>query len=567
MIKKRKLIFSMFLLISIFLITFVFAESISFCCEKTLSGAWCQNAPEAECDTSFTYNPTSCESTSYCELGTCINTDDGSCTPNTPLIVCQNNGGVWKAESLDDIPQCQLGCCLLGGQAAFVSQTKCSSLASVYGLEIDFRSDIHSEVECIMQSGGGAEGACVFEQEFKRTCKRTTRTECDEMKANEGFSNVMFHEDYLCSAEELGTDCGPSEKTTCVEGKEDVYFVDTCGNIANIYDSKRVKDKSYWTKIIKFDKDLCNVYGAGAPTEGGSTNAKFCGNCDYEAGSICSEHKFGDPIKPEYGDYYCRDLSCEFDIDKDGTNEHYKHGESWCYVSGMNERGVDEVIHINYDAENFMTIITQGEFSTKIAEGVADVKEYPNPLKYNLPGTRHYRLICYNGEVLIEPCADFRQEVCFQGEISNEKVTGFKTAACRQNIWQDCIEQLNEKDCENLHQRDCFWYEGGGIDMCVPLFAPGFDFWTEEGDAQLMCSRASDTCTIKYQRKFLYKGEFFNEGDIESGFYCDVDTWQERRRTFSLLLGDCGIKNNYLKYESNGGGSHYEVDEHKGEWN
>ena len=41
-----------------------------------------------------------------------------------------------------------------------------------------------------------------------------------------------------------------TKETTCIEGKDEVYFKDSCGNIANIYDSSKINDKGYWNKVI-----------------------------------------------------------------------------------------------------------------------------------------------------------------------------------------------------------------------------------------------------------------------------------------------------------------------------
>jgi len=46
--------------------------AFNVCCEKTKSGAWCQNTQEDQCDTSFRKTPTSCDATSYCKLGICV---------------------------------------------------------------------------------------------------------------------------------------------------------------------------------------------------------------------------------------------------------------------------------------------------------------------------------------------------------------------------------------------------------------------------------------------------------------------------------------------------------------
>ena len=267
-------------LISIFLISVVHAAEVSYCCEKTKvktdgsGGAWCVNAPKEECDTGFRKVPTSCEATSYCKLGCCYDSKEGTCSENTPQKVCEDGEGVWAESTSCDIPQCSLGCCLIGDQAAFVTQTRCKKLSSLYGLKTNFRTDIQSEMECIASASSGVKGACVFEEEYERTCLLLTKGECLERASSD--SNVEFYEGYLCSSSDLNTNCGPRGGTTCVEGKDEVYFLDTCGNLANIYYYSKLNDQSYWEKII--DKsESCNYDSSNA-------DSPTCGNCDYYLG-------------------------------------------------------------------------------------------------------------------------------------------------------------------------------------------------------------------------------------------------------------------------------------------
>jgi len=72
-------------------------SSPSFCCEKANSGAWCINAPENECNNNYNVAPTSCETTSYCRLGTCYESKEGICMENTPQGVCNDNKGTWDS--------------------------------------------------------------------------------------------------------------------------------------------------------------------------------------------------------------------------------------------------------------------------------------------------------------------------------------------------------------------------------------------------------------------------------------------------------------------------------------
>ncbi len=495
---NRKILFLIIGILLIGIIPFISSVGeISYCCEKTAKGAWCMNAPEQECNPNFRKVPTSCEATSYCKPGCCYDSQEGTCMENTPEIVCNNNGGVYSKESAScDIPQCSLGCCFVGEQAAFVTQTRCKRLSALYGLETNFRTDIGNEVECIASTTSDVKGACVFEKEFETTCKLLTQKECKKMEQSSTESNIEFHPEYLCSSEELGTNCGPTTKTTCVEGKDEVYFLDSCGNLANIYDAEKINNKEYWSKI-KGKEESCGYSSAN-----GNADSSKCGNCDYYFGSTCKQYERNQDIKPNYGDNICRNLDCTYE----GKN--YKHGETWCATNSESE---------------------------------------------DSPGSEYFRLVCYNNEVTIEPCAAFRQEICIQSEVN-----GFKTAACSANLWRDCVTQDNQKDCENTDKRDCQWIFNGNyfsngtkIFVCTPLYAPGFDFWKEESEAGEICKMASTECIAKFQKR-IFEGKWncvenceccVNDDKHEG---CTGDKWQNYKEAICQSLGDCGIKKNYI---------------------
>ena len=545
--KKIFILGGVLLLCILFIGVALVSAQVSYCCEKIANGAWCQNAPREECDSGFRAVPTSCEATSYCKLGTCINSQEGICMENTPEVRCSETGGLWKEGEPDEIPQCQLGCCLIGEQAAFVTQTKCKKLSSLYGLETNYRTDIQSEIECIASAMPKVKGACVFEKEYEITCLLLTKKECQEMDAE-------FHEGYLCSAEELATNCGPRGGTTCVEGKDGVYFLDTCGNLANIYDSSKINNKAYWTYIAGTKAGVEVDCGSGS-----NADSTTCGDCDYFSGSTCKAYERGETARPNYGDYICKDLGCE---DEDFQTKHGKqpqHGETWCAEA----KGVGAI-----------TVDDQGMLSGS---------------EENLPGGRYFRLICYNGEVSVEPCADFRQEVCIESEVG-----GFRVAACRVNMWQDCYAQENIKDCENFEKRDCKVVEGFSIlkdengkslfededgnkvdASCVPKFAPGFNFWEAEGDAESLCSLGNMQCFVEYEKKIGSEKKV--SGDWKCMEECRADctwddplgicknkckddcpatcvdsegnvksSWIREMNELCSSLGDCGVSVNYL---------------------
>jgi len=367
------------------------ASISTVCCEKTKSGLFCQDVPESQCDpTAKPPVPTSCQATSYCKPGTCFDSKEGTCLDNTPQIVCNANGGIWTDK---EAPQCELGCCVLGDQAAFVTLTKCKKLSSDLGLETNYKKDLKSEVSCIASILGQEKGACVFEFEFQKTCRVTTRAECDGGVSG-NITKGTFFKDKLCSSEELGTNCGPSTKTSCIAGKTEVYTLDTCGNTANIYNP----GKQNWEKLLDKSEAGCNW-----------KDGSDCGNCDYTTGSVCRTDTKGNSK--------CVDLNCKNVVIK-GEKVDKVHGESWCVYND--------------------------------AGGINNSN--------NAVGSRFYKHYCINGEELVEACDEFRQQTCVESQATYANSSEiFTQASCRVNRWQDCVAQSSQTDCENSDNRDCRW--------------------------------------------------------------------------------------------------------------
>lgn len=480
----------------------VFAQGSTptVCCEKTISGLYCQDVPAAQCDPNPNVRqvPTSCKATSYCKPGTCFDSNEGTCLDNTPQNVCNLNNGIWTDQAA---PQCELGCCILGDQAAFVTLTRCKKLSADLGLETNYKKDIKSESTCVASVLGQEKGACVFESEFQKTCRFITRAEC----AGGLFGNRTkgdFFVGKLCSAEELGTICGPTTSTICAPGKEEVYFVDSCGNTANIYDASKVNDKEYWTNV-KDKSEACNPNAANA----GSAS---CGNCNYLLGSFCRATTRG-TNQATYGTNICADLNCK--NTQNGNN--YKHGESWCVYEDAGKAGVSD----------------------------------------NSVGSRFYKHICINGEEVLEACADFRQHECIEGSINYTGGT-FSQAACRVNRWQDCTEQKTKDNCENTDKRDCTWTKVAGIDfdddpngLCLPKNSPGLTFWEGE-EAKTVCGQATVKCEATATKKpYSIKAgerEWDWEGDcVDSDGDLDMN-WINSRMAACNSLGDCGLKTNWI---------------------
>jgi len=559
------------LVLGIFLIGIVSAGT--FCCEKTKTGAWCQNVnSESECNTEpFKSTNAFCESTEFCSSGTCVNIREGTCT-TSPKSVCVGNSGFWSEQKKSELEQCQLGCCLIGDQAAFTTQITCNKLSNDYGLKINWQRNINDEFTCLASASPKTKGACVFTKSYVKTCLATTKEKCqNEIAKNSAYSNVEFHAGYLCSSQELETNCAKSKNTIC-DDNEDVRFIDTCGNLANIYDSGKVDDEPYWTKIqepgCNKESDLGNK---------GSNQAK-CGDCDYFSGSVCKKKKAGESVN--YGEYICRNLDCvNYHDGFEGRTPNYaRHGESWC-VSSQEDVKITGVRDSRGDIVSF----TGGEDHTL----------------YNLPGNQFFRLRCSQGEVIVEDCdiscKGGRCRVCAESIIGDD----WKNGRCITNLWFSCTVQNNSEDCENREIRYCKWVQEGfyfsssnglvkntaeenleiedtsGSDTggaCVPLYPPGFDRTSEDNAANgnNICSFGNSQCIVSYELKLLEQGateddkwenikdmstserlDLCEKGESkkeekENNCECLKSSWQSNINYISTALGDCGNKKNYI---------------------
>jgi hypothetical protein len=576
---KNKRLFILLAFVCIFLSASVFAATNSFpsvCCEKTNSGAFCINTKQEDCaPIPFRNTPSSCSQTSYCRQGTCYDSREGICMENVPQLLCNGQNGTWIDKPIEQVPQCNQGCCIIADQASFVSLVRCKRLSSFFGVSINFRTDIADEVSCIAAAQSQDMGACVFEQEFERTCKFTTRGECNApdgiidatgSRSTTNSSEKKFYKNYLCSAEALNTICGRQTDTGCYQGN--VYWFDSCGNRENIYSSDKQKS---WNDGKAADEKTTFAY---AQLNNGDN--KNNGNCDYLKGARCAEYK-GIIGGPQYGNFYCKRTDCklsEYGEKILKTNKDRKNGESWC------------------------------QYDTNVGKGLDAV------------GSRHFRYICIDGEVKVEACDDLRARVCFQNnDISDGTGSNFSTAACRVNRWQDCLSQTEQEECENRDVRECIWINsvrglnlgsigtgsgsanlgfsnptantgfnnpttgkvvapitgnaifGGGDDkedmqqtatnrptsICVPNYPPGSDFWNSGGEASIQCGQVSAKCIVTYEKKG--SGPFEGEWECISGCDCLKEQWALNANNICKSIGDCGGYVNWLrkdKFTDNG---------------
>lgn len=499
----------------------VSAEEGVWTCPINLNGTHCQEYPYTTCQANCNVTCFQGQRRDFadCREGTCIDPQEGTCAPNTPQALCQESGGAWNPQAASEIPACRPGCCLTSSQASFVTSRACDVLRARTGAPYEFRP-VSSELECLSLTRGGDEGACVLAPDDfgLNNCRFGTQDQC------RGWSGA-FYKGILCSNPSLNTTCVKQDRTACVDGKDEVYWFDSCGNRENIYDSLH-RDQSWNNGLLLAKNDSCELGVGGNPL----ARQASCGNCNYLIGSRCGTPQSNVDVAPSVGEFVCRDLSC---TDENGVR--HQHGESWCvFQSQIGVRGIAG---------------TNGQRSV------------------DLPGSEHYRLSCANGEITKEACGTFRNGLCVESTTGSGS-QAFSEAACRPNQWQLCLA-ANEKggagdtatqvqhvreECEQ--HSDCYMKsvdlsEGKGtfaFSACLPKYPPGLDTHSDfQGEeAQAICSFGTVTCKYVRVKKLFGGAKEFNRECVQS-------SGAESMNNFCMSLGDCGASISLAGEYSNAG--------------
>jgi len=462
-------------------------EKVEFqtnCCKKTKQGNYCEDVSSGTCNGACDSGciQTNCKNVVECKKGYCLDVAQGTCPANVPRPLCEKDGGRWFDANEGEPVVCKKGCCVVGRNTQFVTATQCKKISASYGLKEDFRQNVETEIECTALSESEDKGACVTEINLEKGCSMGIRKECTT-------KGGKFYKNMLCTSDRIavGGVCKKTDKTTCKDDK--VYFLDSCGNLANVYDFNRINDPGYWDLLLA-EEERCGASES-------NTNSKNCGNCDYFRGSSCGVAK---EVKPYKGNYICRDINCKVD------GKTIKNGEGWCAYDGDIGDGTD------------------------------------------LVGSRHWKRYCDLGEVKVEPCDDFRNYICVQENLDIGKGETFQYAKCRVNRWQECLSYNQdkakvEKNCNE--NSDCVLKEVDvdkyfKFSMCTPSYSPGFDLSVDDRgqSAEKICGMGSNQCTVICEKKFS-GWDCTNED-------CLTKEFTEKMNTLCTSLGDCGLKKNIV---------------------
>lgn len=470
-------------------------------CAKTIGGKICvEYASAGECAAQCAVGciPAKMSETNDCRIGSCFDPVEGTCMPNSPKGACETNGGTWLSDANANTKQCAKGCCLSAGQAVFTTERRCERISSVLGISRIFKPEIKTESACVSSSGALVEGACILGKDSisgKNLCRFVTRELCIQLKG-------QFYKGALCSNPDLNSVCEKQKKSGCIEGKDEVYWIDSCGNRENIYDANKARS---WNNGMILSKEESCQLDSGIDL---LNNQGTCGNCNYFKGSKCGDKTSSEKLSDSTQNYVCRDLRC------DDNGKIRQNGESWCEYQGA--IGVDEGRTRSTDT----------------------------------PGSRHFRKICINGEIRREACADYRNEICTESKNPLESGATFSVSACQVNPWQECISynllESAEEKVKKCNENAWCYVKSTNIDknfkfnLCMPKYPGGHNLQT--GDGGEFCALASQKCVV-VEVKEIFKG-----WECKANCKCKKigEEFTRQMNDLCMSLGDCGAEANYI---------------------
>ena len=219
-----------------------------------------------------------------------------------------------------------------------------------------------------------------------------------------------------------------------------------------------------------------------------------CGNqeeemedCDYLEGDWCGYD--------DDGNAFCKSVEC-----KDTFDGVY-------YVDANDPGEVGEGVDRNVHSEDRIGGEREHGESWCLYESPAgDFKDRP--------GSQHYRSYCYFGEEILEPCADYREEVCIQSPYGENTETG---GACVTNSYSEGL--INE----NI--------------TTVPL---GSKFWSDTSTEE--CAVAEIDCPV------LYAVSNYLDVNWQPGrnLGCLGPDWAQNMTFYCAAQGDCGAGTNVV---------------------
>jgi len=376
-----------------------------FCCEKTTTGAYCidnrmnPSLTRNNCAPGKLIDGVRCSQASSCQTGCCIG--NNQCSRQTTEAACTDvNGQFISGDSFctsAQASQCRLGCCILPNSYTMKTLQQCNQESSALNLPTQWNPSL-SELQCanLATTNTFTYGCCVLGSGSSANDFRfTTSQQC---------GNGQFYSNTYCS-DVPNTLCTRKFRTGCIENKNEVYWLDSCGNPENIYGTD--------------SNPNCNPNNANIA----NTN---CGYCSYDKGSICGQasSSFKSSLPSSLRNkvnHMCISLNCPVTYDNpavpwDGGQK--TNLQSWCEYDGV----------------------------------IGDRKD--------LVGSGYRYNYCYKGKEYVEECNNIdgipRSNVCVQNALTNPTEAYCKPSPSPACLYCNSDNVDNNEECCSLNA-GCDW--------------------------------------------------------------------------------------------------------------
>ena len=234
-------------------------------------------------------------------------------------------------------------------------------------------------------------------------------------------------------------------------------------------------------------------------------NQGTCGNCNRLVGSVCGNKTASEKLDDSKQEVVCKDLGCVEKL-SGGTEVRRENGESWCdYQSnfGLFPADIPGLGILNYI----------GGFGGFGFIGVHSVGP---------PGSQFFKRTCINGEISLETCAPYRNDICAeQREDVNGAGKTVSSATCRANRWAECLKYNPDEKLPGILGQmkvyqamakcevdpDCFVKtvnvgSNFKFPVCVPKYPAGFVFdQGNGGSGDGVCKFASQECVAMFVKE------------------------------------------------------------------
>lgn len=362
---------------------------------------------------------------------------------------------------------------------------------------------------------------CCLETTSGDFCQQTTQPQCKTQFSPFTPCNVKSEcSDYVCCEEDI---CQTNVlRQTCQSNNGIAHSDKTCSSVSECFQGCCIIGSQYSFTTQKQCNQLSNLFPS-LPKEFRSeiSTEQQCINLRYQETYGCCLSDLTYTIGAEcsdqfYPNQFCSDVS---DISEKHSYKDCSNNNIYWYDSlGNREDLAEECTNklCETDPEPFCKDLScTNTYSNEKFDYLGGTRnhgdawcvyESPTGSFQDRPGSRHYRHTCINGEEIVEPCTDYRNQVCIQTTESNIQ-------------YAKCINNDNSS---------------------ITQVPQGSDFWNLENNEDT-CAQATFDCKIYYVKKHgLDDYDLYHSESAK----CRTPEFIAQTAEYCKSLGDCGMDYN-----------------------